>query len=658
MRLAPFLIVITVISTAQAQVQTPGPQDVPQPVPGDVGLAGSSQPDIARYLNVRVASAPSLSPDGRWLSYLTGTTGQPQLWVVRGLACPSMGCAPRQLTFGEQSVTFHEYSPVGDWIIYGTDRAGDEREGFYLITSDGLSERELLPPSNAYRVFGGWSPDGRRIAFASTERNGVDFDIYVMDIKQDGTPSAPRRVYEGKAGIYVASWRPDGGALLLTETRGEADNNVYLLDLANGNVETIFKPEDAAAYGPFAWTPDSRGFYVVTNQGRDLASLAHYDVATKRLRWFVESRHEIEGLAMTPDGRWIAWTTNENGYSRVVVRNMAAPGAAPRYATMTPALPRGIYSIAFAKRAPVLSIRIGGPRVPGDVWLWDARTGATSRATESATGGLDASSFVEPEALSFKSFDGETVYGLLYLPRNIRSGTKPPVLLGVHGGPTSQARPAYSSSFQYLLSRGIAVFDLNFRGSTGYGKRFTRLDNQRLRPNAVKDMAAALDFLQSTGRVDATRASVMGGSYGGYMTFAAVTQLPDRFKSGVGFVGVSNWVTALEGASPQLKASDRIEYGNIDDPEDRKFFTELSPITHVKNVRAPLMVLHGANDPRDPVTEADQLVRAIRQQGGEVEYLRFPDEGHGIRKLTNRITAYRRIATFLHRTLAVEPAVP
>ena len=240
---------------------------------------------------------------------------------------------------------------------------------------------------------------------------------------------------------------------------------------------------------------------------------------------------------MTRDGRWIAWTTNENGYSRVFARAMDAANAPPRYGTMAPPLPRGIYAIDFAKEAPVLSIRVGGPSVAGDVWLWDARTGQTSRATESATGGLDARKFVEPEALSFESFDGETVYGLLYMPRNVRAGTKPPVVLGVHGGPTAQARPSYSAPFQYLLSRGIAVFDLNFRGSTGYGKRYTRLDNQRLRPNAVKDMASALEYLQASGRVDATRSAVMGGSYGGYMTFAALTQLPDLLQGGSGVRG-------------------------------------------------------------------------------------------------------------------------
>ena len=229
---------------------------------------------------------------------------------------------------------------------------------------------------------------------------------------------------------------------------------------------------------------------------------------------------------------------------------------------------------------------------------------------------------------------------------------RPPVVLSVHGGPTAQARPDFNSVHQYLLARGYAIFDLNFRGSTGFGKRFARLDNGRLRPNAVKDMGAAIDWLaRSRHPVDASRAAVMGGSYGGYMTLAALTQLADKFGAGVNFVGVSNWVTALEGASPQLKASDRIEYGNIDDAADREFFRQLSPLTHVANIRSPLMVLHGANDPRDPVTEADQIVRAIRERGGDVEYLRFPDEGHGIRKLSNRIIAYRRVVRFLERTL-------
>jgi dipeptidyl aminopeptidase/acylaminoacyl peptidase len=222
----------------------------------------------------------------------------------------------------------------------------------------------------------------------------------------------------------------------------------------------------------------------------------------------------------------------------------------------------------------------------------------------------------------------------------------------VHGGPTSQARPTFDATDQYLLTRGIAVFDLNYRGSTGYGKSFARLNDRRLRESELYDLEDAVSWLESTGRVDATRVAIMGGSYGGYLTMAGLARLPDLWRAGIALVGVSDWVSALEDASPQLKASDRIEYGDIDDPAEREFFRTISPITHVAGVRAPVMVLHGANDPRDPVEESDRYVRAIREAGGTVEYLRFPDEGHGVRRLENRVIMGRRIAEFLERHLA------
>jgi dipeptidyl aminopeptidase/acylaminoacyl peptidase len=244
----------------------------------------------------------------------------------------------------------------------------------------------------------------------------------------------------------------------------------------------------------------------------------------------------------------------------------------------------------------------------------------------------------------------------MYLPRGAQ-GRRPPVVMMLHGGPTAQARPTFDPVKQYLLARGYAVLDLNFRGSTGYGQRFTQLDNGRLRPNAVRDMQAAVEYLRGRADVDGGRVAAMGGSYGGYMTLAAVAQLPEYFQAGVDFVGVANWISGLEDASPQLKNSDRIEYGNIDDPADRAFFTQISPLSYADQIRSPLMVVHGANDPRVPVGEADQIVRAVRGRRGDVEYLRFPDEGHGIAKLQNRITAYQRIARFLDRVLGNDQVV-
>ena len=666
---------------AAAQKQTPAPEDVPTPVAGDLGLAGAACPDIARFLNARAAAAPSLSPDGRHVAFRTSTTGTPQLWVAE----TKPGSAPRQVTFGE-SVTFHEWSPDGDWIAYGVDRSGNEREGFYLVSPDGTRERQLLAPSEAFRSWGGFSRDGRLAAFAATEPGGNDFHVYTLNLKAEEL--RPLRVYAGQGGTYVAAWRPDGSGLLLTKTRGEDSNDVLHLDLTTGEARPLFQPKEAARYDSFAWTPDSRGFYVTTDEGRDFAGLAFYDLQTRKLSWVETPGRDVERVALSPDGRWLAWSENVGGFSELSARDLTAK----RTTTLAPAVTRGgarpttesvrgvVGALEWAARSNVLAFQLSAPGVPGDGWVFDPSLatltvgeprnepragngpralpggplllGGVVRVTESSLAGLDPARFVAPEAVSFRGHDGETLHGLLYLPRGASAAARAPVVLNVHGGPTAQARPSFGSVTQYLVARGYAVLDLNFRGSTGYGKRYARLDNGRLRPNAVKDMGAAVEWLaKSNHPVNASKAAVMGGSYGGYMTYAALALLPDKFAAGVSFVGVSNWVTALEGASPALKASDRIEYGDIDDAADREFFKQLSPVTHVANVRAPLLVSHGANDPRDPVTESDQFVRAIRERGGQVEYLRWPDEGHSIRKLTNRVTAYRRVAAFLERTL-------
>ncbi|HEX8285261.1 MAG TPA: S9 family peptidase [Pyrinomonadaceae bacterium] len=664
------------------QKPTPAPEDVPTAVAGDLGLAGAACPDIARFLNARSAAAPSLSPDGRLVAFRTSTTGTPQLWVAE----TKPGAAPRQITFGE-SVTFHEWSPAGDWIAYGVDRSGNEREGFYLISPDGTSEVELLAPSEAFRSWGGFSRDGRLAAFAATEPGGNDFHIYTLNLKAEEL--RPLRVYAGQGGTYVASWRPDGSGLLLSKTRGEDANDVLYLDLAAGEAKTLFQPKEAARYGSFAWTPDGRGFYLATDEGRDFGGLAFYDFAARKLNWVETPARDVERVALSADGRWLVWSENVEGFSELSARDLRTK----RTTALAPTATRGegakttteavrgvVGALDWAARADVLAFQLSAPGVPGDIWVFEPSKasnvtagaprgalpggprmlnsggplmlGGVSRVTESTLAGLDPARFVAPEAVSFKGHDGETLHALLYLPRGASPQTRAPVVLNVHGGPTSQARPSFGSVTQYLVARGYAVLDLNFRGSTGYGKRYARLDNGRLRPNAVKDMGAAVEWLAKSERpVNASKVAVMGGSYGGYMTYAALALLPDKFAAGVSFVGVSNWVTALEGASPELKASDRLEYGNIDDAADREFFKQLSPITHVANVKAPILVSHGANDPRDPVTESDQFVRAIRERGGEVEYLRWPDEGHSIRKLSNRVTAYRRVARFLERTL-------
>src|SRR5687767_7927433 len=267
----------TVTSTpgnAQGPLPTPNEADIPKPVPIETSLAGDPRPDISRFLNVRTATAPSLSPDGSRVAYRTATTGAPQLWVVA-----ARGGAPVQLTFGE-SVTFHEWSPAGEWIVYGSDRGGNEREGYYLISPDGTRERELLAPSDAFREFGGFTRDGSRLAYGTTERNGRDFDIHLIDVQTGGD----QEIFRGRPGLYPVSWRPDAGAVLLSEARGEDANDIHLLDVQAGRLETLFKPDVASRYESFGWTPDGQGFYLVTNQEREFAALAFFHIGERRLR--------------------------------------------------------------------------------------------------------------------------------------------------------------------------------------------------------------------------------------------------------------------------------------------------------------------------------------------------------------------------------------
>lgn len=613
----------------------PRPEDVPVVGSFSVGLAGAADPDVVRYLLVRRATAAALSPDASLLTFRTTTTGEPQLWVA-----PAAGGVPEQRTFG-QSVTFHEVSPTGEWIAYGTDRGGNEREGFYLISPDGTRERELLAPTEVFRVFGGFSPDGSRIAYATTSEGGATFDIHVMELATGND----RRIIEGRLGFYVAAWRPDGNALVIGETRGEDANDLHLLDLSSGALTTIFQPQEPASYQSIEWRPDGSGFYLVSDEGRDFAGLASWDAQTRALTWIETPDRDVEGCDLSHDGRLLVWTENDGGRSRLRLREL---GRRPRDIAAPPDLPPGMYQVAFTDRADALSIEVQSPRVPGDIWVWRPRQRELVRATRSTLAGLDPDRLVEPTHVDFPARDGTTLHGLLYLPPNVE---RPPVVIDLHGGPTAQARPFFSGTQQYLLARGIAIFDLNFRGSTGYGKTFARLDNGRLRPNAVNDIEDAAEWLARDGRVDASRAAVMGGSYGGYMVFAALVTFPERFRGGFSYVGVSNWVSALEEASPQLRASDRLEYGDITNADDRRFFEEISPITHIDRIRRPLIVSHGANDPRDPPTESDRFVIAARERGVEVEYLRFPDEGHGVRQLRNRVHLYRRVAAFMERAL-------
>jgi len=634
-RIFAFFVSVAFTTTAAAQDEWKYPEDIPQIEPVTVGLAGEKPADIVRYLMARGAGQTGISPDGSKVAFSHRVTGEPQLWIV-----DSAGGWPVQLTFGT-GITFFRWAPDGEHLLVGRDANGNEREGYYLLSVDGTAERQLLPLSDAFRSFGMFSKDGAQFLFSSTERNGRDFDIYVTDVASGDT----RMVYQGSFGNFPASWQPNGDLIIVNETRGEDGNDVHLLNMASGELSPLFQPEVSSDYGNYQWLPDGSGFYLSTDQDREFSTLAFYSLEKKRLEMFDMPDADVNSVTLSGDGQYVGWTTNEDGYSAIHVMDRRSGDM-----FASPELPPGVYGIGFAADANTLLIRVTGPATPGDVYAWDVDANQLSRAVESNLAGLDPATFVTPESLRYPARDGVELQGLLYRP-DASVADSPPVVVSVHGGPTGQSRPSFKAQVQYLVNNGIAVFDVNVRGSTGFGKTYARLDNQEKRLDSVRDLADTVAFLSQDDRLNTNRIAVMGGSYGGYMVNAVLGSYPGVFDAGASFVGVSDWVRALNDASPALKASDRIEYGDIREKRWQEFYKINSPINNAHKINVPLFVEHGANDPRDPVTESDRIVQTVRDNGGDVTYLRFPDEGHSIAKQANRVAHYRQLVSFLERHL-------
>ena len=634
---AVFLLLLPAF--AQGAEDWPYPEDIPRTSPVSVGLAGEQPADIVRYLLAEGATSVRLSPDGETVAFRWAVSGEPQLWLVA-----ADGGFPRQLTFGG-SVTFFEWTPDGAHLLVDRDANGNEREGYTLLSPDGTAERQILPQTAAFRSFGAFSPDGTRFTYSSTERNGLDYDIYVAELETGSTRLAQQGSYQ----FRVAGWQPNGSLLIVTEDRGEDAHDVHLLDIDTGEFRTLFKPDVAAAHTDFEWLPDGSGFYMATNVDREFTGLARYSLQSGTLEYLETPNADISNVDLSLDGRIISWVTNEDGYSRLHALDLET-----NKALATPELENGVYTVNAAKTAGKTAIRVTGPATPGDVVVWDLATGETAQPFVSSLGGLAPDSFVAPESLTYPARDGVELQGFLYLPKNTAQLDTPPVVVQVHGGPTAQSRPTFRPIEQYLVNNGIAVFAVNVRGSTGFGKTYSRLDNQEKRLDSVRDLVDTVAFLSRDNRLDTSRIAVMGGSYGGYMVNAVLGSYPGVFDAGVSAVGVSDWVRALQEAGPSLKASDRVEYGDIREERWQKFYAENSPINNADKINVPLLVTHGVNDPRDPVTESDRIVEAVRGNGHEVVYFRFPDEGHSIRKRSNRVAYYRALSGFLEDQLKRE----
>jgi dipeptidyl aminopeptidase/acylaminoacyl peptidase len=588
------------------------------------------------------AYAPQFSPDGSRIAYLTDLSGLPQVWVV-----PTAGGYPEAVTTFEDPVTALDWSPKGDWLAVTVAPGGGLNSQIYVVRSNGSGVRRLTEGGKENNWLGGWTRDGKLLSLSSSRRDPAAMDSYLAD-PVAGTLAL---VAENPGVGYIADVSADNRHAVVERTKSRGDNDLYLVEVKSRRETRITPHNPPAEFGGGDIAPDGRTVYLTSDDGRDLSAFG-------RVRLGASGKPgPIEILAERPGAELDGYALNEAGTVAALVWNVAGRSELEFYDLGTgkgsngPELPAELVSgVTFSRDGNLLAFVSSGSVTPADIWVHDFRTKKTWRVTSSSRAGVDLAALARPELQRFQAHDGIELSGWLYLPKEFK---KPgPVVLSFHGGPEGQERPSFRSDYQALLSQGIAVFAPNVRGSAGFGKKYVHLDDGALRANGVKDIKACVGHVVSKGIADPKRLGITGGSYGGYMTMAGLTEFPDMFAAGANLFGIVNFETFFQHTEPWMAAISTSEYG--DPATQASMLRSLSPIHKLDRVKAATLVMHGANDTNVPVIEAEQIVERLKARGVEVEYVLFPDEGHGWRKTSNRIRSAVEMTRFFARHLETD----
>jgi dipeptidyl aminopeptidase/acylaminoacyl peptidase len=590
--------------------------------------------EAARYSEFRAAAFQSWHPKKREMLITTRFAESMQLHQV---AMP--GGARRQLTFLPEPVAGGQFQPkTGACIVFAQDTGGGEFYQLYRFDLDGRIT--LLTDGKSRNTGAKWSESGQWIAFTSTRRNGKDNDFWIIDPLR---PESARLLHEVVGGGWsVQDWSEDDSKLLIAQYVSVTQSHLFLLDVKTAQRTPITPAnEKNVAYSNARFARDAKSIFVASDKDSEFQRLVEMDLNGKVLRVLTAKLNwDVDEFEISPDGKTIAFISNEDG-----VGVLHLIDAKSGRALKQPKLPLGIPSgLEWHENGRDLGFNFVSAKSPNDAYSLDVKSGEVTRWTESETGGLDAQQFVEPELVKLTSFDGLKISAFVYRPDAKKFPGKRPVIVNIHGGPESQSRPIFQARINYYLNElGIAVIYPNVRGSTGYGKTFVALDNGFKREDSVKDIAAVLDFIERDPALNAERIAVVGGSYGGYMSLACMIHYADRLRCGIDVVGISNFLTFLKNTQDYRRDLRRVEYGDERDPKMAEFLERISPTTNAKKIKKPLFVVQGLNDPRVPASEAEQMVKAIRENGGAVWYLMAKDEGHGFAKKRN--VDYQFLAT-------------
>jgi dipeptidyl aminopeptidase/acylaminoacyl peptidase len=595
---------------------------------------------IERLYMTRAIGSAAWSPDGKNIVFVSNISGRNNLWLV-----PAEGGWPAQLTVSDQRQTAPTWSPDGKWIAYMSDFDGDEQWDIFLVSPKSGQVVNLTHTREIAELYPAWSPDGRYLAYTVKPKTSsvYEIDIYdtlMRDVKHltTGTPADKTNDHP--------IWSQDGKWVAYTQEQAKGtDSNIYIAEIATGTSTLLTPHEGEQVYSASDISPDGKKLLITSNAANGYENIGLLEISSKKITWLTRDKWEINAGNFSPDGKRVTWTANVDGNTDIFVHDLVTGKS-----TSLP-LPKGVNGFegsesAFTRDGSHLLYSHNGPNSPNDVWTYNMASGKSHQVTHALLAGVPADHMVEPLLVHYPSTDGKwTISAFLYVPFNMQKNGQNAAIVYVHGGPTSQTVNSFNRFIQHMVNQGYMVLAPNYRGSRGYGKEFQQANLFDMGGGDLQDVLAGAEWIKQTGFLDPKKIVLMGGSYGGYMTMMGVTKAPDIWAAAVPIVPFVNYFTEIENEDPVLREMDLATMG--DPVKNKDLYHDRSPIFFVDQIKAPLLLLAGGNDPRCPHSEAQQVVDAIKKRGGVVEYKVYENEGHGFARVENQIDAYKRVSAFI-----------
>ncbi len=595
---------------------------------------------IEKLYMTRAIGGTTWSPDARQIAFVSNISGRNNIWLV-----PCIGGWPTQLTVSEQRQVSPAWSPDGNWIAYASDYDGNEQWDIFLVSPKTGDVVNLTTTKEISEESPVWSPDSKQVAYTAKPQSSSSYEIDLMDVYSRHVKHLTQNTPKG-LNNFSPIFSHDGKLVVHTQAdAGNKNASVFVVDLATGKITNLTPHQGEQTYFASDISPDGKTVLITSNAHNGYDNVGLLDIATRKIEWLTSDKWEISAGSFSPDGSSLTWAANVDGNTNIYAYDITA-----KHAELLP-LSAGVNSLggnptAYSHDGSKLLYYHNGSTAPNDAWTYDLKSKSTQQVTHALAGGIRSADMVEPSLVHFPSRDGKwTISAFAYIPNNIPRNGKFPAIVYIHGGPTSQFVNSFNRSIQYLVNQGYLVIAPNFRGSTGYGKEFMRANYRDEGGGDLNDIVDAAQWIAKSGFVDPKKLVSMGGSYGGYMTMMAVTKYPDMWGAGVAIVPYTNWFTELATEDPALREYDISIMG--DPVANKALYEDRSPINFIDRIKAPILLIAGGNDVRDPRGESEQVAAAIKKNGGFVQIKIYENEGHQFSRIENQIDAYQRVSDFL-----------